>query len=110
MTSQQTSLSERAREMFRVVEHYLESGMTQKRFCESEGLALSTLQFWVSRYKQHQSTPENSGAFVELKAQPPASSVNDTMVLTYPNGVTLSLSGAIELVSLKQLITLPTTS
>jgi transposase-like protein len=91
--------------MFRVIEHYLESGMTQKRFCESEGLALSTLQFWVSRYKQHQ-----RGAFVELKAQPPASSVNDTMVLTYPNGVTLSLSGAIELVSLKELITLPTTS
>jgi transposase-like protein len=43
--------------MFRVVERYRQSGLTQKRFCETEGFALSTLQFWVSRYKQHQRAP-----------------------------------------------------
>jgi transposase-like protein len=95
--------------MFRVVECYRQSGLTQKRFCETEGLALSTLQFWVSRYKQHQSAPENSRPFVELKAQSPALAEDDTIVLRYPNGVTLSLSGAIDLVNLKELITLPTT-
>jgi hypothetical protein len=47
--------------------------------------------------------------FVELKAQSPALAENDTIVLTYPNGVTLSLTGAIDFVYLKQLITLPTT-
>jgi hypothetical protein len=95
--------------MFRVVERYRQSGMTQKRFCESEGLPLSTLQYWAYRYKQEPAQrPENSRPFIELKAQPSASSVNDTIVLTYPNGVTLSLSGAIDLVSLKELITLPT--
>jgi transposase-like protein len=95
--------------MFRVVERYRQSGLTQKRFCETEGFALSTLQFWVSRYKQHQRAPDNSRPFVELKAQSPALAENDTIVLTYPNGVTLSLTGAIDFVYLKQLITLPTT-
>jgi hypothetical protein len=99
--------------MFRVVERYRQSGLTQKRFCETEGVALSTLQFWVSRYKRHHNTPDNSRPFVELKAQPPAQppalAEYDTIVLRYPNGVTLSLTGAIDLGYLKELITLPAT-
>jgi len=109
MTSKQTSPSERSREMFRVVERYQQSGLTQKRFCDTEGVALSTLQFWVSRYKRHHSAPDKSRPFVELKAQPPALAEYDTIVLRYPNGVTLSLTGAIDLGYLKELIALQTT-
>jgi hypothetical protein len=110
MKSQQSSLSKRARQMFQVIERYRQSGMTQEHFCESEGFALSTLQYWISRHKHHHSAPDNSRPFVELKAQSPAlPDEDDTIVLKYPNGVTLSLSGAIDLVNLKELITLQTT-
>ncbi len=111
-------LTERAREMFAIIERYRESGLTQKRFCQSEGLSLSTFYYWVSRYKQYHTSPlqHNSGhlsseqspnAFIELKPQLHTAAANNAIILTYPNGVTLSLSDStIDLAGLKALITL----
>ena len=105
----QHSLSERAHEMFAAVERYRESELTQKQFCHSEGLALTTFQYWAARYRQYHSSPENpQAAFVELKAaQPQTQTSGQGIFLTYPNGVTLNLPpSAIDLASLKQLIIL----
>jgi transposase-like protein len=105
------SRSKRAEEMFRVVERYHHSGLTQKRFCKSEGFALSTLQFWISRYKKQKRQNQQNGssipaAFMELKPQSPVPSSNNAIVLSYPSGVTLTLHKDVELSLLKELITL----
>ena len=100
-------LTERAREMFAVIERYRESGLKQKPFCHSEGLTLATFYYWLARYKQYHSTEKPTNSFIELKARPPAAAAGDTIILTYPNGVTLRFPlNAIDLAGLKALITL----
>ena len=100
--------TQRTQEMFSVVERYQDSGLTQKTFCKEEGFALSTLQYWMSRYKKQnqQSASGFPEAFVELKPQSPTPSFKDTMVLSYPGGVALTLHKDVELTLLKELITL----
>jgi hypothetical protein len=118
--------SKRAREMFPVIESFHSSHLTQKSFCEAEGLALSTLQYWISRYKAcpeqsrrkhrlrrvqlpQQDTAPSPKRFVELKPQVQAATAerrDGTIVIGYPNGVTLSLSPPTNLELLKELINL----
>jgi hypothetical protein len=56
--------SKRAREMFPVIERFHRSNLTQKSFCAAEGIALSTLQYWISRYK---ACPEQSRRKQQLR-------------------------------------------
>jgi hypothetical protein len=99
--------SQRAREMFPVVERFQNSNLTQKAFCKTEGLALSTLQYWISRYKKyHQRDSGPSEAFVEVKPPSQIPSSDTAIVLSYPNGVTLTLDKGVELTFLRDLITL----
>lgn len=111
------SHSKRAREMFPVIERFHSSQLTQKSFCEAEGIALSTLQYWISLYKKHhhrrpakqpqQDTGSSPKRFVKLKPQMQArTNIGSTIVISYPNGVTLSLSTPANLKLLKELINL----
>lgn len=99
----------RAQEMYPVIERYLTSGLTQRAFCQQEGLSHSTLQWWLHKYRQDHgplpergvSTPERRG-FVSLKVGSPASS--GQCVIEYPNGVIVRLSGRLEGAFLRELI------
>lgn len=105
-------LSSRAQKMFAVIEAYQASGLTQKAFCQSEGLAFSTFQYWLSRYrKQHRSDHQQSSRhlFVELTPQtllPPNHVGDPGVVVSYPNGVAVSLGATVDLALLKELIAL----
>jgi hypothetical protein len=103
------SLTRRAQEMFPVVECYLKSGLPQKVFCKSEGIALSTFQWWLSRYRKQNVSKQvshrsQSPAFIAVKPQAAIAS-SATAILTYPNGVSLRLTGIIEPALLRELIT-----
>jgi len=104
------SLGKRAREMFAVIERYQSTELTQKSFCAAEGLALSTFQYWHSRYKAHQQQDTSARLperFVELKPWLQTQGVGDgAIVISYPNGVTLRLGTAANLKLLKELINL----
>ena len=105
-------LSSRAQKMFAVIEAYQASGLTQKAFCQSEGLAFSTFQYWLSRYrKQHRPDHQQSSRhlFVELKPQTPLPSghIGDrSVIVSYPSGVVVSLGATVDLALLKELIAL----
>ncbi len=108
-------LSSRAQKMFAVIEAYQASGLTQKAFCQSEGLAFSTFQYWLSRYRREhrpdfqQSSPDGLSGFVELKPQTPLPSghIGDrSVVVSYPSGVVVSLGATVDLALLKELIAL----
>jgi hypothetical protein len=100
-------LTRRAQEMFSVVERYHDSSLTQKAFCETEKLALSTLQYWISKYKKYRQPSSGfAEAFVQIKAQSPKPSANSAIILSYPNGVTVRLSNDVELTLVKELIRL----
>ena len=48
-----------------VVERFKESGLSQKRFCEQEGISVSTFSYWMRKASVGPIEAE-SAAFVEL--------------------------------------------
>jgi hypothetical protein len=48
-----------------ICREFRDSGMTRKAFCESNGVALSTLGYWLKRLSESKPTNETSG-FIAL--------------------------------------------
>lgn len=44
------------------VQRYRESGMTRKAFCEANGVALSTLDLWIRRFRNESPIESDSGS------------------------------------------------
>ena len=53
-----------AREMFPLVEIYLEGHKTQKDFCREHGLSVSMLNYWLAKYRRE--PPDKPEAFMEI--------------------------------------------
>ena len=104
----------RTQEMFTRIEKYLAAkrrarGLTQKAFCEQEGLALSTFQNWLQKYRARQRQLENPPAshsgFIPLHVrQAPIAAPPLSCVIEFPNGVIIRLSGQVDMQVLSHLV------
>lgn len=102
--SDSNSLTPRARQMFTVVEKFLASGLSQKVFCQQEGIVLTTFGWWFKQYRQAQNprpkaslpATTKTNSFIPLVVNPPASADPPTRcVIEFPNGVVVRLTGAV---------------
>jgi len=58
----------RTLEMFEIVESYLSGELTQLQFCQKEGLAKSTFQYWLRKYRKvHEPEVPASREFLPLR-------------------------------------------
>lgn len=64
-----------------VVASYRSSGLTQRIFCEREGIKLPTFSYWFRRVSQDNSA---SGSFVEVTSHPITA---EGLEVVFPNGV-----------------------
>lgn len=81
--------------MYGLVDQWRASGQTQKVFCGEHGVKVSTFSYWVSKKKLSE---EPTGGFLPVQTEWPAAS--GQVLITYPNGVTLSVkSGDLGLIS-----------
>lgn len=106
MTSQ--TQQERRQARFALIEKYLASGLTQDKFCEQQRLAYSTFQFWLKKYRQEKTDrarkrQSSDNRFLPLTFTSPKTEPAP-MVIEYPNGVILHITGAVEPQLLIQLI------
>jgi hypothetical protein len=96
-------LTARAHEMYAIIEKYLSCGrtssLTQKAFCEQEGIRLTTFQWWLVRYRKQKRLAGKgtgaSGGFIPVVVQEPVSQRADSAghwEIEYPNGVVLRIS------------------
>lgn len=79
------------KEWAKIVQRFEASGLAGRAFCQSEGLALSSLQRW----RQRLASP-GAASFVELippKAATPTLSSGWSLELTLPNGASVRLQG-----------------
>lgn len=74
-----------AREMFPLVEQWLESGEKQLDFCAAHDLTVATLGYWLKKYRNQNAAGPRSGKFVSLTVSP--SSTRGEIEISYPNGV-----------------------
>lgn len=79
------------KEWAKIVRRFESSGLASTAFCQSEGLALSSLQRWRQRLASRNAAP-----FVELVPPPattPTCSSGWSLELTLPNGASIRLQG-----------------
>jgi transposase-like protein len=87
--------------MFELVEEYQRSGKTQKQYSEQIGIGYAKFNYWVCKYRDHQSGVATG--FVKVEAFP--SSQQQDMEICYPNGVRIKAQG-VDLSLISQLIRL----
>lgn len=81
------SREERREEMRGHLARWSDSGMTQKAYCESNGLAMCVFQYWRRKLNED----EESYGFAELSPSVGLGSVT----IEYPNGVKLTVPAGV---------------
>jgi hypothetical protein len=68
-----------------ICDEFRDSGMTRKAFCQSQGIALSTLGYWLKRLPARKSSSLSTSGFVPL----------GTMELSRPTVLRIHLGGEV---------------
>ena len=97
MATQTQTLGERRQSRIATVVKYLDSGLTQRQFCQQENVAYSTLQFWLRRYRESNPGVQESNRdnFVALQVRTPLQTDPPHYTIQYPNGVVVHVNGTI---------------
>jgi len=107
-----TNQAQKQGRMFAIVEQYLHSQQTQPAFCRSAGIPVSTLRFWLKRYRLKKSPQQAQNQILAPSFLPLAFS-QPTRILApsqpgctihYPNGVLVELNGSIDAKLLLELV------
>ena len=98
------TLQEKRTSMFKLVESWKQSGLTQIEFARDHNLTLSKFRYWVHK-SRILGTGDASSGFVRLSGNGfSLSGTNGEIRLHYPNGVWLSLPGHTPVSVLKTLV------
>jgi hypothetical protein len=85
--------------MFPLIEEFLVSGNTQKRFCQQQDIRLSTFQWWLHQYRKVNNIPARktkpaTNKFIPVSLETTAPiTFQPHCSIEYPNGIVLHLSG-----------------
>lgn len=111
MISSNYKPTERAREMFPLVEKFLNiTGLTQKEFCQQQEIRLSTFKWWLKIYRivnsrAAQKAKPSTQQFVPIELKTSITDNNPTHCkIEYPNGVIIHLCGQLDSTFIVQLV------
>lgn len=68
-----------------MIDSWIASGQTKKDFCESQGIAKATFQYWHRKYRLDNEANNEKDGFVPIKIAP-ASSGSPVVELVFPDG------------------------
>jgi hypothetical protein len=85
----------KAKSMSRHIEACRQSGLTVSEYCTQNGLVKSGYYYWLKKLNGE----NKSSGFAAVNI-----TTNGALEITYPNGVQLSFSGAINAATLKALV------
>ncbi len=80
-------------QMFPLVERYESSGQLQKEFCKSHDINIGTFQYWLTKYRELNSTP-SSNSFQQINVmtdQPDPTRSNRHIEIRTPSGVEIKI-------------------
>lgn len=85
-------------QMFELVAAYEQSGKSQKEYCQTAGIGLAKLNYWIKKYRMQQPL----AGFIKVD---PFVGESQQLEILYPNGVGLKAAGT-DLSLISQLIRL----
>jgi len=92
---------EKREEMFGHIKDWENSNLSQVGFCEKNGINLGTFGYWRKRYLRKEKTDTTVKVFKPIKFSP---KTENNYKITYPNGVSISLSSGTNKNELAKLI------
>ncbi|MGZ4118951.1 MAG: IS66 family insertion sequence element accessory protein TnpA [Bacteroidia bacterium] len=89
--------------MFKLIEQWQQSKLTQNVFCQQQSIKYHVFHYWYKRYReQHESPQSNAASFVKLQIAKPASP--DSVEIYFPDGIRLVFHEPVSSNYLKALI------
>lgn len=104
-------VTERAQEMFAVIEKYLGSDLKRKEFCDQENLTYSTFHWWYHQYRKRHFAAKKSSPkdFIQIHRPKTSDSLTEQspiLSIEYPNGVVLRFSNEPDIRVITELVKL----
>ncbi len=94
---------EARQQMFKLIEQWQQSGLTQKAFCEQQSIRYYVFHYWYKRYRMQQSgVQDNAGSFVKLQVAKPSGT--GSVEINYPGGIRLVFHDPVSSSYLKALV------
>ena len=88
--------------MFEVIAAWQQSGISQKQYCEEQGIRYHVFHYWFRKYRE-QNQPSPCSGFIPLEVLEQASSFTG-IELIIPNGYRILFNQPVSAAFLKQLI------
>ena len=79
------SIGSREAEMYSHIRQQVESGLSQRAYCEREGISRNTFSYWLRRYRDEQGSPR----FIELPQGLERSS--NHLEISVPGGIVIKI-------------------
>lgn len=79
-------------EMYPVVERWLASPLSKKDFCQQEGLPLSVLGYWITRYNRERVETQINQGFMPLRITTSPNYRPAYMEVYLPTGIRISFN------------------
>ena len=90
-------------QMFKLIEQWQQSGLTQNAFCEQQSIKYHVFHYWYKRYRERHSDAENnSSTFVKLQIAKPVR--NGSVEINFPGGTRIIFHEPVSSSYLKALI------
>lgn len=90
-------------QMFKLIEQWQLSGVTQNAFCQQQSIKYHVFHYWYKRYRdRHAESQSNAPSFVKLQVANPASS--GSVEIYYPGGIRIIFHEPVSSNYLKALI------
>ena len=91
------------RQMFEVIEHWQQSGLTKKEYCQQRSIKHHSFYYWYKCYRtDHGNADNNSGGFTKLKIDKAV--IAASVEIHFPDGVRLLFHEPVSSNYLKALI------
>lgn len=86
---------QKQREMFGMINRWHSSRISQRQWCEKQGINLSTFKYWFVKWKGTHDSGSHA-CFLEIEPDSPLSVEIDKIPLHFPNGVRVDFTGTVE--------------
>ena len=100
-------------EMFRKVDEFVASGLSQPQYCKQEGFPLTTFSHWLQKYRKEKgiTTTASPGPFIPVDVISSLAHAGSTthvpeITITYPTGIKVTCPVDIGTIQLKTLLTI----
>ena len=98
-----SQLPETRQQMFKLIEEWQQSNLTQKQYCEQQSIRYHVFHYWYKRYRQQQAGIDNkNSSFVKLQISKPV--IAGAVEIHFPGGIHLFFHEPVSSNYLKALI------